>query len=176
MITKHKGPRTVAGFEKSGQGVLALYSAKAKAEKGDPKAKLQYFMAQLEMGQLKLEEAQKRLEEFKSLTADEKKKIDALMVDVEVMDIASKVGKNDPAGAIAAGGKFHEMKKAGRPVPSGEESAGIYWSLLMAYYEDQKDAASYEAVLNSVKARFGKNINPGFLKRCEETLKKLKGE
>lgn len=174
VIATVEGPRTVAGFAESSKKAHAFLELKAKAAKGDGQAKIDFLTARLELGQLKPADARKQIDALGKLTPEQKAKLDGLLADAEVMEIASTV-TDDKATQKAAAEKFLAMKKAGR-VPSGEQASQMFWILIMNLAEAEKDAATFEEGLKALKAKFGNDPNvAAFFKKKEATLKKLKG-
>lgn len=177
VIVEHDGGRDAAAFGESGKKAQSFLDLKKKAEKGDKAAKFEFFLKQLELGQLPLEEAEKKLKEIGTLSKDQKAKVDPLMSETAVRDTIQSIKQNDPASEIAAGKKLAEMKKAGKPAPKADELYGGYWASIMAHAESQKDVALFEEALKSLKDRFGENprLKP-FFDGKEASLKKLKEE
>jgi hypothetical protein len=173
IVAKHQGQRTVSAFVETGKKAKAFQDLKTKADKGDKAAKFDYLVAQIEMGHLDLAAANKRIEEIaKDITADQKKKLDGLVVNLEVSDIGSKV--KDETGKTEAAKKFLAMKKAGR-VPTGEMEVQMFWIWIMDQAAADRDAATFEEGLNALKARFADNPNAKkFFEQREAQLQKLK--
>lgn len=175
VLAEHQGARDAEGFAATGAKARNFLALKAKAEGGDAGAKIDFLMAQLELGQVGEAEAGEQLKKLGKLTAEQEKKFAALMSGAAVKAVMAEV--NDEASALAAGRKFLEMKKAGRPEPLGEGEVQPYWILMMRVAEEDKDAAVYEEALTALKARFGGLPQAqGFFKNAENTLKKLKEE
>src|SRR5437773_1688235 len=63
MLAKHQGPRTATGFEETGAKACAFLELKAKSEKGNATVKIDFILAQLELGQLKAGEAEVKIRE-----------------------------------------------------------------------------------------------------------------
>lgn len=142
--------------------------------------------AELEMGKVGYAEAKERRAALEGLSAEQAAKLDAELVNLEVMDILDRAPNEPPAGAdvkawqqeqrVALGKQFHAMLQQGR-TPTGEEAYQPFYILIMDYAVEAKDPASFEAALGKMRERFGENPNAaGFFKMQEERLAKLKGE
>ena len=66
VLAEHQGDRSADGFSKTGQKAKEFIALKAKAEKGDKAAKIDFIIAQLSMGQLKASEAEAKIKELGS--------------------------------------------------------------------------------------------------------------
>lgn len=174
VLATHDGDRKPEAFSTTGQKAKAFIDVREKAAKGDPAAKIDFLIAQLELGQAGDEEAGKRAKELPGATPEQAKKIEALRVGAAVREILSKI--QDHEGEDAAGRKFLAMKKTGRPEPPGDGEVQPYWLLMMHAAEKDKDPATYEDGLKALKARFGTlEEAKEFFKNAEQTLRTLKG-
>ena len=175
VLATHEGARDAGGFAKTGGKAKGFISLRDKAAGGDAAAKIDFLAAQLELGQVGEEEADKRLKELGKLTPEQKKKFDALKTGAAVKAILA--GIRDEKGAEEAGKQFLAMKKAGRPEPLGEGEVQPYWILMMRVAEKEKDAATFEEALKALKARFGTVAEAQeFFKGAEKTLQDMKAE
>jgi hypothetical protein len=173
VIAEHDGDRDAAGFGATGKKAVAFTALREKAATGDPAAKVEFLLVQLELGQLGDDEAGARLKDLGKLSPEQEKKVAELRSGAAVRAIMAKV--TDEKSQMAAGEKFYEMKKAGRVAPTAEREAQPYWICMMYYAEEKKDAATYEDALKSLKARFGQvEEAKDFFKKAEETLQELK--
>jgi hypothetical protein len=175
VIAVHDGPRDAAGFAATGTLAASYLALREKAAGGDPAAKIDFLMVQLELGQAGDAEAGERLKALGTLTPEQEKRIAALRSGAAVREVMKTV--TDEAAQIAAGGKFFAMKKAGRPAPTTDADAQPYWICLLYFAEEKKDVATYEEALGALKARFGHlERAKDFFRTAEETLKELKAE
>jgi hypothetical protein len=175
VIAEHEDERSAEAFGKTGEKAKAFLALKAKAEKGDAAAAVDYTIAQLELGQIKGGEAQAKLK-GKTLSKEQQAKVDGLISTAEVREIMETVTQ-DKTTQEAAAKKFIERKNAGKAAPSDERLVQPYWILMMNHAEGQKDAALFEECLKALKDRFGSNPQAqGFFKVKDDVLKKLKDE
>ena len=164
-MAKHQAQRTIAAFEETAKKAQEFLEVKAKAEKGDGAAKYDYLLAQLELSQLKLEEAKKRAAELNELRADQKSRLDSLLLNLEVKETFS--GKE-------AGKKFVEMKNAGR-IPTSDQEFSMFWHAILNHAEKEKDVVLFEEALTTLKTKFGNDKRKKkFLDEKEAVLQKLK--
>ncbi len=175
MIAKHEGRRTGTAFAETGKKAKAFLELKAKAAKGDKDAKIELLIAQIEFGHLEADEAKKQVEKLGNVSDEQQKKLDAAMAGLEVMATLKTITR-DPATQTAAGKKFYEMNKAGKPAPTGDMEAQAYWILMMNYAEKEKDAETFGTALEALKAKFGSNPRAAkFFQAQEKKLEALKG-
>jgi hypothetical protein len=175
VLATHEGARDADAFAKSGAKAKDFIALRDKAATGDAAAKIDFLAAQMELGQVGEEEADKRLKELGKLTPEQQKKFAALKSGAAVKAILA--GVSDEKSAAEAGRKFLAMKKAGRPEPLGESEIQPYWILMMQVAEKDKDVATYEEALKALKARFGTvEEAKEFFEGAEKTLKALKEE
>jgi hypothetical protein len=162
VVARHDGDRTVDLFEATAASGRSFIDLRTKAAAGDKDAKIDYELARLALDAetVKFDDAKKRVADLGELGGAARKKADALLTDIEAMDIMSGISKGRPAAVKRA----YDMRKAGR-TPSERVGLG-FWYLVMEGSEAASDAATYEEALGVVKART--------FQRYEETLKKLK--
>ena len=138
-VLTRQGDRTVAGFQKTLDSLNALQSARKKAASGDPKAKKEVFLAELDLGKLKAEDAKAQAKGLE-FTADERKKIDTTIFGLEVKEILDTVrGRPEevPALRAAAVEKLLPLKERAGSLtgPIGMR----YWAMLGAHAKEQGD-------------------------------------
>jgi hypothetical protein len=175
VIAEHEDQRTAAAFAKTGEKAKAFLALKAKAEKGDKAAVVDVTIAELELGHIGAEEADQKLAGAK-LSKEQKEKIDGLKAAAEVRDVMKTVTQ-DPATQAAAGKKFLEMKKAGKPAPADDQGFQMYWIMILNNAEKDKDVPLFEECLKALKDRFGTVPQAqAFFKAKDASLQKLKAE
>ena len=173
VVAVHEEERTAAAFARTGENVKAYVALKPKAEKGDKAAKVDFALVQLELGKIKLDDAQKQIKESgATLTKEQKAKLDGIAVNASIMEVVEGI-QNDETKAKAAGKQFYEMQKAGKPGPTSEAAIQPYYILGLRAAEEAKDAAVFEKNLKVLKDKFGSN--PRAQKFFEEQEKKLEG-
>ncbi len=174
VLAEHEGARDVPAFEKTMGKAREFVALRKKADAGDKGAKFKVLVHRMKMGSVPADEAEKAAKEIGPLSAEQEKELQGLLADAAVRDVLKEV-KPDPASRLEAGKKFLEMKKAGKPAPTGESESQAYWILMMNYAESQKDTATFEEGLNALKAKFGQNPQAQkFFQTQEEKLKKLR--
>jgi hypothetical protein len=154
---------------------------KAKADKGDAKARIDFFIAGLKMGDYDdLDEAKKHLATLKKPSKEQQAEIDGCFAGFEVQKIAEPLKSNRDRAKVkelqlSTGKQFAEMEKAGR-IPSKKEDFGFFYSLILIHAEEEKNVALFEKSLNALKEKFGADINQNFVKAKESVLEKMKAE
>ncbi len=175
VLAEHNGGRDADAFAATGKKAKDFLSLRDKAAGGDAASKIDFLMAQLELGQVGDEEAEKRLKDLGKLNPEQEKKLAALRSGAAVKAVLKEI--RDQKGAEEAGRKFLAMKKAGRPEPAGDGEVQPYWILMMQVAEKDKDAAAFGDALKALKARFGTlEEAKGFFEKAEKTLKTLQEE
>ena len=154
---------------------------RAKAEKGDAAAKVDYFVRAAKLGHFKLVDAKKQAEGLK-LTPEQKKEVDGLLTTLEVRDNLEVMGaaiQKDQAKTkeyrTEAGRKFWKMHEEGR-IPTEDNEVGNYYSLILLWAEEEKNVGAFEKSLDALKAHFGPKLRREFLRSKEEILEKMKEE
>jgi hypothetical protein len=175
VLAVHEEERSAEGFSKTGAKAKTFVTLKEKAAKGDPAAKIDFIIAQLDMGQLKAAEAEKQLKDAGKLSKEQQAKLDEILANATVMDIVKAIESENEAKE--AGKKFYEMQKAGKPGPTSDQAIQPYYILGMNAAEEAKDAATFEKNLNALKAKFGSNPQASkFFEAKEKKLEELKGK
>ncbi len=162
----------VAGFGITLKNAQEFIELKKKADAGDKAARVAFFEKAAARSYFTLEEAQKRAKELTDLTDDQKKKIDGILLSLEVRQIASTVTQ-DEATKIEAGRKFAEMKKAGR-VATGDQEIQPFNIFIMDYAYSIKNAALFEESYTVLKEKFGARMNKKFKDMRDKQLAELK--
>lgn len=173
VLAVHEADRTPEAFGKTGQKAKAFIALKEKAAKGDKAAKIDYIIAQLELGQLTADEADKKIKDTGTPTKAQLAKLESERVNASVLEIVKKIESEDEAKA--AGKKFYEMQKAGQPGPTSEQAVQPYYILGMNAAEEAKDAATFEKNLKALRAKFGDNPQAKrFFDAKEKVLEEMK--
>jgi hypothetical protein len=175
VLARHSGPLTSGGFDATGAKPRAFLELKSRAEKGDARAKIDFVLARLELGQLKPGEAEEKIRETGgAASAEQKKRLDELVANAEVEAIL-RVVKSEEA-KIAATKKCYERRKAGKPAPTVEPWQGAYWNLVLEAAESAKDVEVFEESLRILKEKYSALPDAQkYLRDKEASLKKLKG-
>ena len=175
-IAESEWPLDVAHFETMMGKGDEYFALKKKADGGDKASKTDLLIRRMELGHLKFDEATKAVKALSKPTDEQKKKLDALLVDAEVKNVLSALaGGHDDQKAMDVGKQLLEMKKAGR-IPTSEKMMQPFWIVMMRYAEKEKDAATFEEGYNALQAKFGDNPNAkGFFEKQKAILDSLKG-
>jgi len=176
LLAKHEGPRSAEGFTQTGDKARGFLDLKAKAEKGDAATKIDFIVAQLELGHIKAGEAQVKVRESGGKPSPEQqKKIDGVVANQEIETVLRAI--KDPAGKNAAAKSLYERYKAGKAAPTAEPWMPAYWNLVMEHAESIKDVAGFEESFKILKGKYGDVPQAQkYFQEKEESLKKLKEE
>lgn len=173
VLAVHEADRTAAGFAKTGEQAKAFVSLKAKADGGDKKAKTDLILLQLDMGTIKAEDAKKQLADAGPLSDEQKAKLEASMVNAEIVDQVKAITSEEQAKAASK--KFYEMQKAGKPGPTSDQAMQPYYILGMNAAAEAKDVEVFEKNLKTLKAKFGDNpMAKRFFEANEKKLAEMK--
>jgi len=175
VLAVHEDERDAEAFAKTGEKAKGFLALRARAEKGDKAAQVEYALAQVELGQIKVAEGKERLK-GRRLTKEQQAKLDGLASTAEVRKILENVTQVQET-QFAAARKFVEMKKAGKPAPLDDDNFQTYWILMMNLAEKEKNTALFEECLAGLKVRFGEDPEAAdFFRSKAAILKKLKEE
>jgi hypothetical protein len=176
VLAKHQGDRSAEGFDATGEKVRAFLALKAKAAKGDAAVKIEFIIAQLELGHIKPGEAESKLKETGGkLSPDQQKKFDAIRANSEIEELLRGVRNEETKNEAAR--KCYERLKAGKPAPTNDPWQVAYWNLVLEYAETKKDVAVFEQCFSFLKEKYG-NLPQAknYFQEKEAKLKELKGE
>jgi 3-deoxy-D-manno-octulosonate 8-phosphate phosphatase KdsC-like HAD superfamily phosphatase len=175
IIAKLSGGRDVAGFEAMMASGAKFMEIRGKAEKTlDDEVFL--LKHDIEMGNADLAAAKDRVAKLEGLSDEQKKEIDGLLTDLEIMDAMGNPTSREEAEALqkTAQAKFAEMHAAGRQ-PTGERPYSVFYSLLLQHAEAESDVALFEAALGKLRERFGDNPRAArFFEMNEKKLEEMK--
>ena len=179
VLATLKGGRDVDGFEKMMKTAREYTELRAKAEKGDPEARGEFFLRGLKIGEFTSAEARKYYESLKDLSDEQKTQMEGELVGLEVREVLEPVKTNRERSKtkeleLEAGKKFLEMRKAGR-IPSKVEEGGPFFSLILGAAEQAKDIPLFEKALEELKERFGNKVRQ-LVQAKERVLERLKSE
>lgn len=187
LLAQHQGQRNVDGFTATMEKAQAYADLRAKAAGGDAAAAKEVLFKDAELGNLKIADAKKALENGKDLSDDEKAKLKATIQGLEMKEVMSGFQKSMKGvdfqdkpvlkkNQAAAGRKFLEMQKAGVTPAEDSNYFQPFYIFIMEAAEEAKDAGSYEAALKVLEDKFGANPNAKkFFDERHATLDKLKG-
>jgi hypothetical protein len=170
VIAKHQAARNVEGFKTTMGRADEFLALQKKAASGDKDAKLDLFLQQLELRHFNLEEARAKRKELGQIPDEASKKIDGLLLSLEIGDI---VGKIQDRKDIAKGGEpLAKMFEAGR-IP--QEFDTRFWNVLLIFAEDTKNAELFEKVLGRLEKDHGHNARvKQMIEAAKKRLEKLR--
>ena len=174
LLAKHEGERTGAGFEQTGSKAREFLDLKAKAAKGGPEVKIDFIVAQLELGHIKPGEAEVKLREAGGKpSAEQQKKLDGVLANSEVENLLRSIKSPDAKNEAAR--KLYDRYKAGKAAPTAEPWMPAYWNLILEHAESVKDAAAFEMSLTILKEKYGAVPQAQkYFQEKEASLKQLK--
>lgn len=175
-----EGERTVETFRglmKTGKEFIELGK---KADAGDAPAKVEYFLRALKLNHFKLAEAQKFRETLKDVQADQKARIDAMMVTLEVKEAFDPLRKNKDRAKVPdlkaeVGRKLWAMHQGGR-IPGEDRPFGDFYSFIIEFAEKDKNIPAFETALKALQERLGDKLRKPWLDAKTEILNRLKAE
>jgi hypothetical protein len=176
LIAKHEGDWTVERFQEEGGRALGFFELRAKAEKGGGPEKIDYILAQLELGLLKPGDAEVKIRETGGRLSDaQEKKMEGLEANWEIETTLRALKRNDAKGRNDAAKKFYERYKAGKAAPLADMWMTAYWNLIMEYAQSIQDVPAFETSFTLLKAKHG-NLPEAkqYFEEKEAWLKKMK--
>jgi hypothetical protein len=168
-----QGERTVAGFEKTLKAIGDYAILEKKAAAGDKTVACDLLLTGVAMGKINFAAAKEQAAKLGKLDAEQQKKVDETLLNLEVADVMSGVRTQEQA--TEAGKKFAQMMNEGR-IPTGSAARNFYAVILTAM-EAEKDVAGFEKVLGAYK-KLIENEPRGarVIEQLEVRLKRLKGD
>ncbi|MCA8964838.1 MAG: hypothetical protein KDC48_08120 [Planctomycetes bacterium] len=134
-----------AQYERRARQLLAWREA---AQRGDPRAAAELLIAQLEERQLPREAAEKRREALRDESADERARLDALLLDLRIGEQLAAV-HNDLEARRRLGEQFLKMLRGGTR-PSPRVSRGL-WFVIMEHCEATADVNGFVVGLDGLR-------------------------
>lgn len=171
VIAKHAAARNVEGFKTTMGRADEFLALQKKAASGDKDAKVELFLQQLELRHFKLDEARAKRQELGQVPEETSKKIDGLLLGLEVSQIVGKI--QDRKDIAKAGKPLAEMFEAGR-IPEGSD-ARMFWNVLLAYAEETKDIPLFEKLIARLEKDAGDNPrSKAMVEAAKKRLEKLR--
>jgi hypothetical protein len=172
ILAIHEDEPSAAGFARTGEKVKTFAVLKDKAAKGDAAAQVDLILAELEMGRIKADEAEKKFKASKP-TKEQEAKFASMLVNSSVLQDVEALENKDQEKALAK--KYYDRFKEGKPGPTSDQAMQPYYVLTLTYAEEQKDVQTFEAALKMLKDKFGKvEAAQGFFTEKEKKLAELK--
>ena len=163
--------RAVEAFNSVAEKLIAWNTLKKKAAEGDDEAKKDLFVTEVEMGVIDAAAAKAKMEELK-LSDEQKKRVAGVLCNSEAQTILQGV-RNDEQ-FTDAGRTFIKWRKDGK-WPTDERVLTTVWQGVMKAAEADGDPESFEAGLNWLDERYGKDPNnKRAFDNWKATLDKLK--
>ncbi len=165
----------LGGIEEGGDRILRYIEIAKRVKGGAQSDQRDLVIAALDLGRITIENAHERLQKLGELTEEQKKALALAETNNFVEGLSNKT---DPANAdaiLAAGRKFVEHKKSGKPAPSYRSDIQPYWLAVMKVATTDKDPDLYEEALVALKDRYGNEPTAkAFFEGCAKTLEELK--
>ncbi len=141
---------------------------------GDPELGKRLFVIEMEFGLLGYDEAKAGLAKVgDQLSADEKKKIDKTMVELEFVSILKTIDIAKQATLVHAGKKFVAMIDSER-IPQGQQKT-TFWQGALTYAQSKSDVDLFEKIMNRAKKELAGDFRvKRYLKRVEAQLERMR--
>ncbi len=172
VIAPHKGARSVEAFAKTAEASLAYADLKARYDAGDKTATLGYLMAALDLGAVKLAEANKIYSQVdeKELDQAQRDEIKARLWSAEYQEILGTVSSLE--NAVAAGKGFKAMLDAGFKPDDGQHPN--VWAMVSYYATDSKNADLLaEAIKEFAETKANSRFKDPNLQRMKDALAEM---
>lgn len=175
VVGKHGGSRTVEAFIETGKSARAYVDLKKKFDDGDLSVKADLFLAGLALGKFTFDEAKSEAKKIGELTEEQEKKLETLLLNLEVTDTVDKT-RRDPEKRLEAGKAFLAKHKEGK-APTQYLAIIYFYMYIMDYAKSEKDPESYGQALEVLKKKYGDQENfKRFFEGREKELEKLREE
>ncbi len=172
VIAKVPGEPNVKSFHEAVKAGAAFSALRKKADKTADETV--YVLAhEMDLGGLKLQLAKDRIARLGDLSDENRVRIDAALVRLEVWSHATNA-RGTRKGGVAAGKLFAEMWEGGR-VPTTDEHVLPFFTLMLDHAEASKDVKLFEKALQELEKQLAdKPDAKGFLERQAERLEQLR--
>ena len=129
VLAEHQGDRSAAGFTKTGKAVKDYAGAKARVDKGDKSAGIDLAIAELILGKATATDAEKKIQAAGTPTKEQRALIDTELLNAKILEEVRSIDSD--TAADAAGKKYYEILKSGKPAPTGEQAMQPFYMLAM---------------------------------------------
>jgi hypothetical protein len=153
LLARHEGARTVEGVDKTAEAAKAFAAVRAKAAAGDEEAKLAVLVREAELGMVKPDVLAARVKEVKSIPPEIQAKLDGLLFDARVAELATRA-RTGPEASKAAAAQVIEWAREGK-LPSAPRSLSSFVGIVSADARASKDAANARALVEILTAKRG---------------------
>ena len=151
IVYKVKGEK-LADFEKGFAELRELATLRQKVKAGDKEARFPLLKKELELGKIEFPAAKAKLKKMRRLPRAQKRELDQLMFDSEVLYRAEMTAPKLKARA-KTGDRFLKMKEKHAREPTGDAMIP-FWRHVMAYAELHRRPDLYEEALDTLKQEF----------------------
>ena len=152
--------------------VAAFSRLRARAAKGDKKAKADYFIKRLQLGHLGPKAIQKELQTADYLSVEQRRVIRRSLASLEVMEILRSVDEKNPESVTSAAKRMLLMMRAGR-VPSGR-LAFPFWQVLLGHADQTGNPDLFDTALRNIKKIPAVASDKKWLKHMEIQLEAMR--
>ena len=133
----------------------------AAVAKGDAKAEPELLQLQIDLRQIGLDQAKKRLGALHDLDAAASERLQVSLVGLEFDAILASDKIESQEDAVRVGKRLAAM-----PVGPTGDKAEMFWGLIMQYAESEKDVAAFERGIAGMQALYGEHPNfAGWIER-----------
>ncbi len=139
--------RSVAGIAKAGERAKRYIELRTKSV-SDDKARIAFFIMQLEERQLDLKTATKTYAALKDLPGEQRELLDTHLLDLR---ISTELRANGQAGRKTLGEAYWNMWRKG-PRPSVKVSRG-YWYAILEWAKHERDLEVFEQAIEAFGAQ-----------------------
>jgi thioredoxin-related protein len=162
-------------FVEAGERVLRYIEVARRSVKGSESDKRDLVIEALDLGRIGIEDAHKRLAALGGATDEQKKKLAQAEANNFVAGISIATSPSDQDAILAAGRKFVDHKKQGKPLPSYRGDIQAFWLAVQKVATTDKDPVLYEEAFLALKERYGSEPSAkAFFEGCARTLEELK--
>ncbi len=166
--------RSVQGFSTSHAALKTLAKLESEGKVNDPIVAKHLFMARLQLGKFKFEEAKAKAAELKGCSDEEQANIDACLLSLEIRAMTKRARAEKGKHLAEVAQHFLAMQKAGR-TPQDKMLAYSFWNTIMSHARKEKDADMFADAIAQLKKAMGDDPkNQRMYDHYDKQLKELR--
>ncbi len=162
--------RSVAAFQTTAGALNEVASLKKRIKAGEKGLKPELLAAEMDLGGVKLAEAQERLATFKKVKPAIKAKISAMIVDMEIMEVMATMTRDNQEEVTE---KLVKMAKDGK-IATGK-AIGRFWSSVYGWADKNGDIKLAEQAYKYLYQQYGSDKgNAEYFEKMKTRIAELK--
>ena len=168
--------RSVEAFDETLGNLSAWMELKGRVAAGEEGLKYKLFVTEWDLGMLTWEDVKAKGDALGKLDDKQKAKVAGIRLDAEILALAKSMNTREGRDEAVrkAGGRFHEMMKAGHQ-PS-ERAQAAFWNGLMSFAELEQDVKLFAKCVDHFKEMYKDEPRAArYLENLDKKLAEMKG-